>query len=320
MMVWVIFSLYMINHDDDFEQKRYEHWSHSHYAYYEGGFYGNPNAHLIYGILPAVDFSKGGVYFFGDSVMASMLGPMDKLDPDSARLHNYCQLGQTFTDEFQFIRYLVEEEGIVRSARKNTCFVIGVDFSNALHDWTLHNDLWSHVFTNTGLYAYDVNSGISNEKMTSWWRSLRIIQIRIQLFSHWAFSHFHLPAEARTEDPITTWNKNFGPDWEHGLDDEVSQFNSLIDYLKKNNINFKIVYLPEKTWSDAYVPAQRFRQAVVSTLTTHGVEMIDMLHSLNDEDFSGTDHISYSGSQKLCPVIFDYAHKFLRNPTNQSAQ
>jgi hypothetical protein len=313
---------WIANHDGFLLRHRLAEWKQTNGLYNDGRIYPSPEARLLNEILPHADYSRGGAYLIGASA-AETEAQFWALPPEQqALIHNYCIASATYTQQFQFIRYLVEHEGLLRAGGEKTCIVVGLSFHMAAHSVTLDpNGLFHGFFGLNGLYSYDLAHGVQPVTMPSALREFRIRQYRNHAFWTWAgksafardFDYMWLndrlvaTARARAREGGAP-----DPGWEAGIDAEAEQLDEMIDYLRARNVAVHGIYLPEATWMRGIPPIERHREKVLAVLSTKAVPIADIVGMAPDTDFSDSVHLSYTGVQKVSPVIWEIARAHLR--------
>ena len=317
----VAFGIYMTSRDDILLARRHEEWKRSGQGMFrDGGFYGDSAERLLYTTLPAADFSRPGAYLIGASTIETAVDPLDQVEAERVGIYNYAQHAQTFTQEFHFLRYLVESEGFLKFGADKPHLLIGLCFSDALYEHTIKGDVWGAIYTRLGMFTYDPVAGVHQAEMPALRRIVRINQIRAHVFWRWAFDELSsaitrvfipLPPKESDPNPAKTWLATFGNDWRSGMGKEFAQLDAMIDYLRAHQVDFKVFYMPTKSWCRAFEPAQVYRQDVLALLARKGVPLSDLSDALPDEDFADSTHIRYSGTKKIGPIILDAASHML---------
>ena len=69
-------------------------------------------------ILPAVDYSRGGVYFLGSSNMKWGSQPWALSGDELIRVHNFGLGGSSQLGILELVKFLVDREGMLRAGRR----------------------------------------------------------------------------------------------------------------------------------------------------------------------------------------------------------
>jgi hypothetical protein len=271
-----------------------------------------------------MDVSNGGVFVLGSSVTRCSLDPLDSLAAQRSRIFNFCQYQQTFTQEGQFLRYLVDEEGLLASGNAKVGVIIGLNFSDMAHYKAINHPAWTNCYTRDGLYRFEGNE-VRRTPMPTWWRDLRLLQVRDDYFWKWSLGKVtnlatwkfqithHLGEEPVEPQPVQLIADELGPDWQQGMDLEMAQFEQLLDYLGQHGIAFDLVYMPVKTWTRDCPPAQRYRARVMEILQRRGLACTDLSQAVPDADFGDYQHMNYRGVQTTSPIMLGLARKMLHD-------
>ena len=90
---------------------------------------------LLLDELPHIDCSRGGVYFVGSSNLRMALKDWDRSPQEKALVHNLGVPGTNHLFNFQTLRYLVENEGLLRAGGEKTLIVFGVSYHCVGHEY-----------------------------------------------------------------------------------------------------------------------------------------------------------------------------------------
>jgi hypothetical protein len=102
------------------------------------------------------------------------------------------------------------------------------------------------------------------------------------------------------------------------MDVELSQLAQTIDYLKAHGVAVLAVWVPQKSWTKGFPPAERYRNQVRALLAGKGVRSIDWLRRLDDSEFADSLHANYLGSQSLLPDYLGLIRSY-RDPQSVTA-
>jgi hypothetical protein len=290
--------------------------------YIDCRFYSSPEERLLHKVIPNDDYSRGGVYFLGGSQLERSLALQDCSPAEQAVIHNYCLGATPHGREFQFLRYLVEQAGILRAGGDKNLVVFDLCFTAAAHfptESTIKMDaVWAHYFTQHGMYNYDPTGGITSSGRNDLWRSLRFRKIETDAFCttvvnilQGAVPNYMLEPTIPSPAYIKFWTDYLGPDWRAGMDIELKQFGKMIDYLHERHVGIEAVYLPLGSWFADFEPAKVYRERVFALLKTKGVHITDLANRLGDDGFGDSIHPSYRGVMQIGPILNNIARKHL---------
>jgi hypothetical protein len=266
--------------------------------------------------IPEADYSRGGVGFFGASnVRASIM--VWALPADQRRLiHNYGLSSATYSQQFQFIRLLVEHEGLLAAGGDKTLIVLGLFYANAV---IIENrptrQYFPALFRRHGLYTYDPREGIQPVAMNPLRRFLLVEKARCGGLLNYDLdpvTHVMPPGRHEPAKYQQYWTDYMGADWQQDLPRELDQLGRLIDYLHARGASVAAVSTPLGSWHRQLPYPAAFARQVAPLLAAKAVPVIDLTDLLADEEFNDSAHANYLGRQKLHAAMLDIALPFLR--------
>lgn len=305
---------------------RMAEWKRTNGNYLNTGFYRYPEERLLNEVLPDADYSQGGVYLLGASGVQTGVALWERPALEQRFIHNYGFRGITLTQEFQFVRYLVEQSGLLRAGGDKTSVIIGAAVLDSTHlpaiDPNPYRMSLQGVVLMDTTYTYDTERGFRPLDISPGMRWFRRNQIRNREFWTWS-SRVLLAGGARIKylDPVNLrpaaedrkfWLDWMGRDWENGMDAELDQLRQMIDYLQSRKVNVNAVYLPTASWTKGFPPADRFRQKVLGLFSSKSVPVVDLADAADDNDFQDSFHLGYVGVHKIQPAFLGIAQAFLR--------
>jgi hypothetical protein len=308
-------------HDHALLDHRLAEWKEKDGLYRDGRFYFDPEGRLLNEVLPHADYSRGGVYLLGSSVIQSGVRHWALPPEQQALIHNYGVSGESFNQQLHFVRYLVEQEGLLRAGGEKNSVIVGLFFGDAAHTVTKDPiSIFRYLFTMDSLYSYDWEHGLERlPKSPAMWQ-LRLLQNRYRAFWRWAamltsgaeFDYLR-PVRRRTAaENADFWLRRFGKNWEAGMDIELEQFALTIDYLRARHVTVQAVFMPTASWTLEFPPARRYRDKVLPLLSARAVSVVDLSRKAPDELFIDSAHVGYNGVRLLDPIIMDIARLDLR--------
>ena len=327
-----------------FEDRRQEVWkrTNSQYQYLLG--FSDFEERLLLDELPKADYSHGGVYFIGSSNLKVSLMSWE-LPPDlQGLIHNYATSNATHRQEFHFIRYLVEHEGLLEAGGEKTAIVLGLFYHSATDPKNQHlydRDFFTELFNRYGMYTYSTEKGIIPVQMSRLERYLRIEKIRCSNYLQRLLNRIEvllhniilapLGKENKTENlrlkPTLApdieeyhahWHKAMGPDWEASMAIQMQELNRLIEYLQERKVHVSAFLLPLASWHHDLPYPEAYWKQVNAVCDARSVPLIDLTRLLADDEFNDSNHANYNGQQKLHAAMMDIAlpllHKMGRIP------
>jgi hypothetical protein len=132
--------------------------------------------------LPAADFSRGGVYLLGASSMTWALRLWDLPASIAPLIHNFAIAGSNHADQLDLVRYLVEEEGLLRAGGEKTLVVFG-DSYHMIHNTRLpgkeQGDGFAKQWTNRGFYEIGPGGSIKRSKLNPLLKRVIVERVKI---------------------------------------------------------------------------------------------------------------------------------------------
>ena len=304
-------------------------WKETNGMYTDNRFYDDFDGTLgiLYDQLPFADYSKGGVYFIGSSRLGFPLTLWDLPPQEQSLIHNYTIGASSYAQQWQFVRYLIEEHGLLKAGGEKTLVVIDLFIANANHNLTLQEGappgLWNYRFTGYGLYTYDREKGIGDVPMSQAKRFLRIAQVHDDNFWSWLFNLVRQKPSGgvmlqenlrrHPEEWMPSMTRVLGPDWENGMDLELRKLGEMIDYLQARKVHVVGIYMPQGTWYKRYPQSFRFRECAFALLQSKSVPYVDLAESMPDDRFRDSMHLNYVGVHEVFPKLLAIAEDFLHS-------
>jgi len=289
---------------------------------YDVGFI-DPANRLLLDELPRADYARGGVYFVGSSTVRDLLLPW-RLPPDQRRLiGDYALSAATHRQQFQFVRYLVEHEGLLEAGGGKTLVVLGLHCGNANRERGHFNWYFPKLFERYGLYAYRASEGIRPAPMSRLARLLRIERARCQNFLEFARSRPRLwrrgqppPPAAQPPDKALYRDQAdglFEPGWRQTMAEQMTELGRLVDYLHARQARVAAVLVPIGSWLRALPQAEAFHQQAEALCKAKAAPLLDLSGMLADEEFMDYAHPTWLGQQRTHPVLVALALEHLRS-------
>ena len=178
---------------------------------------------LINEELREADYSAGGVYLIGTSNLKWATRFWELPARQRSLIHNYGMGSFNHAFQFQFIRYLVEHEGLLKAGGDKTFVVFGVTYHAA---GTVYDPqgFFPNLWGRHGLYEYDRVAGITPRPATELWRQIHFKRVRIagcleniaSTFAH--LLGYHLEERRHDHDRYNTERKDWmGPSWKEKI-------------------------------------------------------------------------------------------------------
>ncbi len=294
------------------QAQRLERWQDSNSLYsYRLGF-ADFMDRLLLDELPHADHSMGGAFFFGASPMQVSLMTWELPPDQQERVHNYAVNTANHTQQGQFLRYLVDYEGLLSADAGDSLVVLGAWQGCGLsagEDGSDFRRFFASLFERHGLYRYDPERGIRPTPIPALLKTLHIERIRcsnyLQQFAPGRLNRNLPPLHVqRFEGHDETeyrefWDRLWGPDWEADLAAEMKVFGQTIDYVRENGGRAAVVLLPLGSWFDGYAQAEAYTAQITALCETKSVPLTDLSDFLTDDELMDHSHANYQGQKKL---------------------
>ena len=165
------------------ESRRLARWKQDNTTYQHAlGFVDFENRLLI-DEIPRADYCRGGVYFVGSSTVVMSLMSWELPPGQRELIHNYGISGASHAQQFHFIRYLVEHEGLLAAGGEKSLVVLGLFYGNAAPTESGVNGQYvADLFRGQGLFAYSDAGGIEPAAGSGLPRKLRFEKARCSNF------------------------------------------------------------------------------------------------------------------------------------------
>ena len=229
---------------------------------------------------------------------------------------------QPTLSSFQFIRYLVEDEGLLRAGSDKTIVIIGLSFPSGSHRETLKpKSLFRSFFGRDPMSSYDVEHGLRRVPMSPVQRRLRVEEVRNQAFWTWLKNVIndrdldylrpivHQPDNV-TRDFWLDWLG--GPGWEQGMDLEIEEIRPPdrlppgAERPRRDRLSAGR-QLVQGLCACHAAPHERAGDAVRKS-----VPLLDFADRLSDDQFADSVHLTYAASQQVERTVFDVARTHLQ--------
>ncbi len=312
-------AYWLVTHDAILLPSRLAEWKRSNGLYLDCRFYKSSEERLLNEILPHTDYSHGGVYLLGASNTLTAFDEWELPPREQALIHNYCLSAATFSHQFQFVRDLVEREGMLRAGGEKSAVLLGLFFGDGERRASLDpHSMFSGAFPPGGLYSYSIPEGFRAAPLSARERALRLEENRNRAFWTWAaalifaepLDYLRPPHQRSAAENRDYWLNRLGPGWQAGMDAEVAQLAAMIDYLRARGVAVHAVFAPMASWTDGFAPAMYYRERVIPLLASKGVPATDLSHAAVDTDFMDSVHLGYTGVRKTHPAILSIARQY----------
>jgi len=285
------------------------------------GHFADYDERFLHEELPSADFSRGGVYFLGASTMKWALKPWDLPAETRPLIHNYAFGGVRHSDQADFLRYLVEEQGFLEAGPEKTLVVFGTNY-RIVHHGRLHPEegpstLFRQMFTRHGFYTMEPDGTIHRSPRNALTEDLLLEPSRMTGFMRGLVNIFYTSFKSRRlqdkKSYMDIWVTAMESNWNEMMDAELGYLKKAFKYMKERKANVAVVLFPMQSW-DKQLP---YQAAYVEKLTkiceSEDVKIYDFTKLLDDEEFGDSDHLNPNGVEKFQQAIMGLSLEHLRS-------
>ena len=264
---------------------------------------------------------RAGWYLFGMSNLKVATRFWELPDEQRALIHNYALASCNHGFQFQFLRYLVEDAGLLAAGGEKNMVIFGVSYHCASSD---SSEFFPKLWSRHGLFKYDPKLGIMAVKVNPWWRYIHFERDRMagcltalfHISVHPVMLKSGLRSDMRKHDPASynALRKEFmGSNWKTDMRTQIGQFSAMVDYLLERKVRVVIVFLPQGTWEDNLPFERAYKEQVLQAFQGRAVPVLDWSKRLDDDDFADSGHANPNGVDKLQAWFLEIALPFLRS-------
>ena len=291
--------------------------------YIRRGGFSDAEDRLLLGDLVAADYSRGGVYFFGSSTMQHALMDWELPEALEPYVKNYAISSANFREQFQFVRFLVESEGLLQAGGEKVLVVLGLShFDTRLKQAGLiDGEFVPNLFARHGLFDYDPRAALSRRQQPALVTYFETERARSRSFLQALGAE--VTAESKPGDP-----DRLGPQalarakslvasilgndrWREAQQEQLHELTAMVDYLRQRNVQVCGVLLPLASWNREQPYAERFGQEVAQIFADQRLPLEDLSSAVGDSGFRDPTHLNWDGEQQISPRLEELARKHL---------
>jgi hypothetical protein len=289
------------------------------------GYFESPDEQWIYEELPRVDFSKGGVYFIGASDVQYST-KLWELSPDlQALVHNFAISASNHRGELAEMRYLIEQRGMLKAGGEKSLLVLGVSSETAKYSSESLPPAFVDNWERQGLFVCDPQVGIRAVPVNRISTFIDFEEMRLArclarfyvLFTdqlkRWRYHGTEPPRTLERSLYADIRRADMGPDWREKIDEAVGTFRELVDYLKAQHVQIRVVLMPRGSWDNSLPYGREYDRRIVAVCAEKQIPVSDWSSLLTDEEFANKNHPNVFGMEKTQPAFLDIAVPFLRS-------
>lgn len=279
--------------------------------------YEDAGNYLLLEKLPKADYNHGGVYFIGSSTMLHAT-KLWELSPENKKLiHNYAINSANVDEQFQWIKYLVEKEGLLSDDGAKTRIVIGLNaYDTRIKRPGSTDELYvDQLFSRHGLYSYSPKNGMSRTEVEGVERLFALSRMRAQnvILAIWKHLDF---AKVVTQFDANKQLEAFKERFDKGFFSEDFQYSmpilsEMLDYLASRDVDVVGVIMPTRDWARELTVQNEFEDNVRNLFGEHSAKVIDLSNLLEEQDFADAGHANIYGQTKVNNVLMTIASEHL---------
>jgi len=311
-----------------YERQRRQRWRQINGKYQPTQGFADFEDRLLLDELPWTDFSGGGVCYIGSSNVKVSVMPWRLPPAMRDHVRNYAISAATHYQQYQFIRYLTEHEGLLAAGGDKTMVVVGLFYGSAVRMENRYNATYfADLFGRHGLYNYSRADGISPAPMMPEAKFVRIEKVRCRRFlNRWldrltvtsagiglAAPDLRVP-ESKTPDAQAYqafWQGYMGESWQEEMAEQIECLGRMIDYLHARGVSVVAVFTPLGSWHQALPYLHAYRDQATALLRAKDVDVVDLTTFLADDEFCDSSHANHAGQQKLHEAMVAIAGEHL---------
>lgn len=257
---------------------------------YDAGYLDEAD-YLLLGQIPNDDYSRGGVYFIGDSQTAVSLMAWRLPPEEQALIHNYGVGALRHRDVYHLVRMLVEDFNLLQAGGEKTTLVLGLSYYLARPE--REGVTLKYYVERHHLYSYD-ERGMHPAPLTPLERMAIVERDYVQRFLATALGARQSRVTVYLPDQQTAEGRLVEGDWRAAMHRELGYLAALLDYLRARDVNVVAFFPPSGSWEEAVPYEAAYREAVMPLLEHRGVQLIDQGDWLADADFADGNHPTYA--------------------------
>ncbi len=294
----------------EIDRNRKSRYSHEHY-------FVDFEDRLINEELPAADYSRGGVYLMGTSNLKWATRLWELPEDRRALIHNYGIGATSHLFQFHFLRYLVEQRGLLAAGGHKNLVIFGLSYHSVGPDYD-PKEFFPRLWARHGFFRYDADRGIEELEANPVRRMIRIERVRITGFVKSTLSiaayRIGYGSKVRIHNPkeyVRHRSAGAGEKWQIRMDAQIAHFEDMVDYLRSRDAKVAVVFLPHGSWEAQMPFARAYNDAVHRICHRRAIPTLDWSAVLNDDDFADSNHLAPSGVDKMQPRFVEIAESFL---------
>jgi hypothetical protein len=272
--------------------------------------------------LLSADHSRGSIDFFGTSNLEWGLKLWDLPASESIYFHNFALNATGHAAQLKLIRFLVEDEALLRAGPERSLIVLGTCYQTVgfAEEGSVH---LSRTLEHHGFFTR-APDGTIHRARTSWLERFLVIE-KLKLegvareLAHIArleIDDLLGRSRPRFYDPEAYMfyrRKLLGPSWKDRIRNEVNDFAILADYLKAHKIPTAVVLMPQASWEAKLPFDKEYNEKLLVVCRSRELKVYDLRKLLDDDDFADSNHFTPTGVEKFQNAILPFCRVHLRS-------
>lgn len=270
---------------------------------------------LLHQDIPSADYSRGGVYFLGASNVAWALKLWDLPPEYRSLVHNDSMPGMDHGDQYDLLRFLVEQKGLLEAGAEKTLVVFGVSY-HSTHNARLKgvpNDAFARSWTRRGFYRIDAGGTIRDSSQNSALNAMIVERTKLtgllKELVNLAYTPLKRPRVQTPRQYIQEWTRVMSQeaDWKLKIQIDTDDFARTVDYLSARNVKMAVVRMPRGSWDRDTLFEQAYIDKIRRICKPRNLKILDLSGLVPDEDFADSVHLTpkgietfQGGVQELC--------------------
>ena len=277
---------------------------------------------LLHEELPSADFSRGGVYFLGASSVTWALKLWDLPLECRPLIRNFSMIGTNHADQYDLVRFLVEQKGLLEAGGEKTLMIFGVSYHsthNARVKESGPGEGFVRLWTRHGCYTVEPDgsihvSGLSGPARTIVLERTKITGLMKELVNI-AYTPFKRTRVQSPQFYNQAWTQvmEANYDWNDKIQVDVAAFARMVDYLRSRNAKVVVLRMPQGSWEKNVPFDSAYIQQMGKVCDSAGVKMYNFSRLVDDDDFADSVHLSPSGVEKFQRAVMGICLDHLRS-------
>ena len=245
---------------------------------------------LFLGQIPHDDYSRGGVYFFGDSQTNVSISPWRFSEEERSLIHNYAIGALRHSDVESIVHMLVEDFDLLQAGAERTTVFLGVSYYMArpqLPGVTLRYYVQRHH-----LYSYD-KAGMHPRNVSPLRRTIANERDYIQRFLSIVLDQRQSRVTVFLPGQQTPEGRRLDDSWPQIQQGELAHLARTIDYLHARGVHVEAFHPPSGSWDNEAPYEAAYRAQLLPLLQARGVPFTDYGDLLRDDQFADGTHPNF---------------------------